>query len=171
MRLSVEQLPRSWSEPAESTSCGRASPSKEPLLANLLRRFFHAFGPDRIRSLGPRVLQAQRHNQHPSGSPDMSSSSTVPVRMPCGVPGKACYIVWKTQFLVDDRYQLLRALGRGAYGIVVSARDSISGQKVAIKKISAVFENPIVAWRTLREVIHGCNPVLAVPTLKAVGRV
>ena len=82
----------------------------------------------------------------------MSSNSTVPVRMPCGVPGKACYIVWKTQFLVDDRYQLTRALGRGAYGIVVAAKDTISGQKVAIKKISAVFENPIVAWRTLREV-------------------
>lgn len=87
----------------------------------------------------------------------MSSSSTVPVRMPCGIPGKACYVVWKTSFVVDDRYQLLRALGRGAYGVVVSARDSISGKKVAIKKVSAVFENPIVAWRTLREVRGRCR--------------
>lgn len=82
----------------------------------------------------------------------MSSSSGIPVRMPCGLPGKSAYMVWKTQFVVDDRYELLRALGRGAYGIVVSARDRKSGRQVAIKKISSVFENPIVAWRTLREV-------------------
>lgn len=80
------------------------------------------------------------------------SSSSIPVRMPCSVPGKACYVVWKNQFLIDDRYQPLRALGRGAYGMVMSARDAVTGDKVAIKKINAVFENPIVAWRTLREV-------------------
>ena len=42
--------------------------------------------------------------------------------------------------------------------------------QVAIKKINAVFENPIVAWRTLREVrvtLHGtvhnsCDPDLVV---------
>jgi hypothetical protein len=42
--------------------------------------------------------------------------------------------------------------------------------QVAIKKINSVFENPIVAWRTLREVhvmLHGtarnsCNPDLPV---------
>lgn len=82
----------------------------------------------------------------------MSSSSGTPVRMPCGLPGKAAYLVWKTQFVVDDRYELLRGLGRGAYGIVVSARDRVSKRHVAIKKISAVFDNPIAAWRTLREV-------------------
>lgn len=80
------------------------------------------------------------------------SSSSIPVRMPCSVPGKACYVVWKNQFLIDDRYQPIRALGRGAYGMVMSARDAVTGDKVAIKKINAVFENPIVAWRTLREV-------------------
>ncbi len=82
----------------------------------------------------------------------MNMNSSTPVRMPCNIPGKACYVVWKTQFLVDDRYQPIRALGRGAYGIVMSARDEVTGEKVAIKKITAVFENPIVAWRTLREV-------------------
>ena len=88
--------------------------------------------------------------------------SCIPVRMPCSVPGKAAYVVWKTEFLVDDRYQLLRALGRGAYGVVVSARDSLTGQKVAIKKIASVFDNHIVAWRTLREVRcwHGILPDL-----------
>lgn len=79
-------------------------------------------------------------------------NSAIPVRMPCSIPGKACYVVWKNQFLIDERYQPIRALGRGAYGMVMSARDQITGDKVAIKKINAVFENPIVAWRTLREV-------------------
>ena len=84
--------------------------------------------------------------------PSSTMNSSIPVRMPCNIPGKACFVVWKTQFLIDDKYSPLRALGRGAYGIVMSARDEVTGEMVAIKKISSVFENPIVAWRTLREV-------------------
>jgi len=42
--------------------------------------------------------------------------------------------------------------GKGAYGIVCSARDSITGEKVAIKKIANAFENLIDATRTLREI-------------------
>ena len=37
---------------------------------------------------------------------------------------------------VGPRYEKLSFLGEGAYGVVVSATDKVSGEKVAIKKIS-----------------------------------
>jgi hypothetical protein len=57
-------------------------------------------------------------------------NNATPVRMPCSIQGKACYVVWKNQFIIDERYEPIRALGRGAYGMVMSARDQITGQKV-----------------------------------------
>ena len=42
--------------------------------------------------------------------------------------------------------------GKGAYGIVCSAKDVITGEKVAIKKISNAFDNVTDATRTLREI-------------------
>jgi serine/threonine protein kinase len=53
---------------------------------------------------------------------------------------------------IDVRYKNLKPIGSGSYGIVCSANDTITGQKVAIKKISNVFEDLIDAKRILREI-------------------
>ncbi len=45
-------------------------------------------------------------------------------------------------FKVGPRYHSLEFLGEGAYGVVVSAVDSINGQKVAIKKV-VPFEHQV----------------------------
>ena len=42
-------------------------------------------------------------------------------------------------------------MGSGAYGVVCSAIDNITGEKVAIKKIEKAFDHPIFTKRTLRE--------------------
>lgn len=52
---------------------------------------------------------------------------------------------------VDSRYTPLKQIGTGAYGVVVAARDELSGDRVAVKKVSNVFSNAIDARRTLRE--------------------
>mmetsp|Transcript_13662 Transcript_13662/g.36695 ORF Transcript_13662/g.36695 Transcript_13662/m.36695 type:complete len:392 (-) Transcript_13662:456-1631(-) len=59
--------------------------------------------------------------------------------------------VMGTRFECPDRYTLIKPIGQGAYGIVCSARDNATGDKVAIKKISAIFDNLIDCKRTLRE--------------------
>ena len=41
--------------------------------------------------------------------------------------------------MIDKRYQNLSPIGRGAYGLVASADDTLTGRKVAIKRISRVF--------------------------------
>ncbi|KAI7886292.1 MAP kinase [Lichtheimia hyalospora FSU 10163] len=43
-------------------------------------------------------------------------------------------------------------MGQGAYGVVCAAKDSESGEQVAIKKVCRIFEKNILAKRALREV-------------------
>lgn len=56
------------------------------------------------------------------------------------------------QFDIKTRYQLIRPIGHGAYGVVISASDKETNEKVAIKKISRAFEDPVDAKRILREI-------------------
>lgn len=57
------------------------------------------------------------------------------------------------QFEIETKYNFLRPIGHGAYGVVISAIDKSQGeQKVAIKKITRVFDDPVDAKRILREI-------------------
>lgn len=60
--------------------------------------------------------------------------------------------MWRTTFEIDERYQPIKAIGKGAYGVVCSAKNMSSGEKIAIKKIGNAFENLTDARRTLREI-------------------
>jgi len=52
---------------------------------------------------------------------------------------------------VDVRYDIIKPIGYGAYGFVCSAKDSVTGEFVAIKKIPKVFDDLIDGKRILRE--------------------
>jgi len=52
---------------------------------------------------------------------------------------------------LQKKYQITRELGQGAYGIVCAAKNIQTGQEVAIKKVTKIFEKPILAKRALRE--------------------
>lgn len=52
---------------------------------------------------------------------------------------------------VPSRYSVNKIIGRGAYGLVCSAVDTETGDKVAIKKIPRVFDDLVDAKRILRE--------------------
>ncbi|XP_022917595.1 mitogen-activated protein kinase ERK-A [Onthophagus taurus] len=60
-------------------------------------------------------------------------------------------IVRGQAFEVGPRYTNLAYIGEGAYGMVVSAYDTVTKTKVAIKKISP-FEHQTYCQRTLREI-------------------
>jgi serine/threonine protein kinase len=53
---------------------------------------------------------------------------------------------------IDKKYSLIRPIGHGAYGVVISSLNKETGDKVAIKKISRAFEDPVDAKRILREI-------------------
>lgn len=40
-----------------------------------------------------------------------------------------------TEFIVDARYDVIKQIGSGAYGVVVSAVDKATNRKYAIKKV------------------------------------
>ncbi|KHJ46279.1 kinase domain protein [Trichuris suis] len=56
-----------------------------------------------------------------------------------------------TRMLILKRYQNLKAIGSGAQGLVCAANDVVSGQSVAIKKLSRPFQNVTHAKRAYRE--------------------
>ncbi|EJD07617.1 kinase-like protein [Fomitiporia mediterranea MF3/22] len=55
-------------------------------------------------------------------------------------------------FHVEKRWKMVRDMGSGAYGVVISAADEISGETVAIKLVTRVFEKTSLAKRALREI-------------------
>lgn len=55
------------------------------------------------------------------------------------------------RFECPSRYSLIRPIGQGAYGIVCSAKDNVTGEKVAIKKITNIVNSAVDCKRTLRE--------------------
>ena len=63
--------------------------------------------------------------------------------------------VYDTNFKLENRYEVIDAIGSGAYGTVVAAEDLKCKEGrpniVAIKKIERAFEHPLFTRRTLRE--------------------
>ncbi|OAY60636.1 mitogen-activated protein kinase 20 [Manihot esculenta] len=51
-----------------------------------------------------------------------------------------------------NRYKIQEVIGKGSYGVVCSAIDTYTGEKVAIKKIHDIFEHISDAARILREI-------------------
>lgn len=57
-----------------------------------------------------------------------------------------------TTFQVKDNYEYIKMVGRGAYGVVVSATDTKRDVGIAIKKVPNAFEDLIDAKRIVREI-------------------
>ncbi|KAF8631885.1 hypothetical protein AX15_002150 [Amanita polypyramis BW_CC] len=55
-------------------------------------------------------------------------------------------------FHVEKRWKLVREMGAGAYGVVISAVDEISRETVAIKLVTRIFDKVQLAKRALREI-------------------
>ena len=52
----------------------------------------------------------------------------------CSIPGKTAWVIWRTLFEIDEAYMPIKAIGKGAYGVVCSAENRHTREKVAIKK-------------------------------------
>ncbi|KNG81438.1 mitogen-activated protein kinase spm1 [Aspergillus nomiae NRRL 13137] len=66
--------------------------------------------------------------------------------------GRKIFKVFNQDFIVDERYNVTKELGQGAYGIVCAATNIQTGEGVAIKKVTNVFSKKILAKRALREI-------------------
>ena len=95
-------------------------------------------GDDVVRAARAKRRKARRDREGRSGRGTAAATSKFAV---CG-----------TVFEVDAKYAPIKPIGKGAYGVVCSARDVETNRKVAIKKIVNAFENVVDAKRTLREI-------------------
>ncbi|KAJ5244828.1 Mitogen-activated protein kinase hog1 [Penicillium chrysogenum] len=59
--------------------------------------------------------------------------------------------IFGTAFEITSRYMNLQPVGTGAFGLVCSARDQLTGQPVAVKKIVKPFSSSVLSKRTYRE--------------------
>jgi len=59
--------------------------------------------------------------------------------------------IFGTTFEITSRYTDLQPVGMGAFGLVCSAKDQLTGQSVAVKKIMKPFSTPVLSKRTYRE--------------------
>eukprot|EP00177_Eucheuma_denticulatum_P004765 GFKZ01008660.1.p1 GENE.GFKZ01008660.1~~GFKZ01008660.1.p1 ORF type:complete len:499 (-),score=72.75 GFKZ01008660.1:1502-2890(-) len=69
--------------------------------------------------------------------------------------------------LLANRYCLDQVIGEGAYGVVASAQDVVTGDKVAVKRIRRVLDTYPMATRILRELkflrlLRGHNNVIEI---------
>ncbi|CEO94413.1 Mitogen-activated protein kinase [Plasmodiophora brassicae] len=60
-------------------------------------------------------------------------------------------VVGGETFVLPSRYQPLKIIGKGSYGVVSSVVDTVTKQTFAVKKIHSVFERRSYMRRTLRE--------------------
>lgn len=61
-------------------------------------------------------------------------------------------VATKATFPLPEGYEFKRHLGSGAYGTVVACTNTKTGEDVAVKRISKVFDRKILTKRTLREI-------------------
>ncbi|XP_039114600.1 mitogen-activated protein kinase 15-like isoform X2 [Dioscorea cayenensis subsp. rotundata] len=64
----------------------------------------------------------------------------------------AAEIEFFTEYGEGSRYRIEEVVGKGSYGIVCSAYDTQTSEKVAIKRINDIFEHVSDATRILREI-------------------
>ncbi|KAL3235185.1 hypothetical protein RNJ44_02973 [Nakaseomyces bracarensis] len=66
---------------------------------------------------------------------------------------RSTFKVYNQDFTIDKRFQLIKEIGHGAYGIVCSARftEASEDTTVAIKKVTNIFSKTLLCKRSLRE--------------------
>eukprot|EP00193_Tetraselmis_chui_P021934 CAMPEP_0177795238 /NCGR_PEP_ID=MMETSP0491_2-20121128/26119_1 /TAXON_ID=63592 /ORGANISM="Tetraselmis chuii, Strain PLY429" /LENGTH=390 /DNA_ID=CAMNT_0019318041 /DNA_START=380 /DNA_END=1552 /DNA_ORIENTATION=- len=91
--------------------------------------------------------------------PHTSASMTDALSPPDTTPGQRVgsrqynhFTVCGNLFECPAKFTPINPIGKGAYGVVCSARNADTDEKVAIKKIGKAFENIVDSKRTLREI-------------------
>ncbi|KAL7466058.1 hypothetical protein ACHAXS_006350 [Conticribra weissflogii] len=89
----------------------------------------------------------------PRGTPGSVSGHSAYSRFKSTTPYSAhTFKAGNHTFTVDSKYSFIRVIGSGAYGVVISAQDTQTNTRVAIKMVPKAFQDEIDAKRILREI-------------------
>ena len=86
-----------------------------------------------------------------SNSGEISSENKIDRPIKWG-KNKHSFTISGCKFVVDERYEYIKQIGVGAYGVVCSCYDKKENRNVAIKKVGNAFEDLIDAKRIVREI-------------------
>lgn len=112
-----------------------------------------------VNNLGPKLIEKEGEEQGLKIVEDFDFSGLSVIKVPKRValvmdPHKKNSLdkEFFTEYGEANRYQIQEVVGKGSYGVVGSAVDTHTGEKVAIKKINDVFDHVSDATRILREI-------------------
>ena len=95
----------------------------------------------------------ETNNKNRPHSGDQSKKKPVKIDYPVKwLKNKHSFTVAGSEFIVDERYEYVKQIGVGAYGVVISCYDKKTNHNVAIKKVGNAFEDLIDAKRIVREI-------------------
>ncbi|RDX67780.1 Mitogen-activated protein kinase 15 [Mucuna pruriens] len=136
-------------------------------IRRLFQRRASASADDHNNANNSRVLVRDLRAQlasipHQDRQTDFDFSSLKPIKVPTQIPFRPSSMdnqkkgAPETEFFTEygeaSQYQIQEVVGKGSYGVVGSAIDTHTGERVAIKKINDVFEHVSDATRILREI-------------------
>ncbi len=96
---------------------------------------------------GKATARTSKQASHVGGSDNDDSSTKI-----WEANHPVSYSIGGSPFMMDSRYRDLKPIGKGSYGTVCCARDTLGGGKVAIKKIQSMSKHAVNAKHVLREI-------------------
>ena len=95
----------------------------------------------------------ETNNKNRPHSGDQSKKKPVKIDYPVKwLKNKHSFTIAGSEFIIDERYEYVKQIGVGAYGVVISCYDKKTNHNVAIKKVGNAFEDLIDAKRIVREI-------------------
>ncbi len=91
----------------------------------------------------------EKKEKKQTSNPNKQTSIDRPIKWSSS---KHTFTVSGTKFVVDERYEYIKQIGLGAYGVVCSCYDKKENRNVAIKKVGNAFEDLVDAKRIVREI-------------------
>eukprot|EP00955_Chlamydomonas_euryale_P054637 355903-Chlamydomonas_euryale.AAC.14 len=101
-------------------------------------------GPSTPRGKAQQAGRPAANAQHGASTRDAP-----PAAVTVGGPAPPSFLPSSAE---SKRYTVHEVIGKGSYGTVCAATDNLTGERVAIKRISNVFDNVADAVRILREI-------------------
>ncbi|KAL5577078.1 hypothetical protein UlMin_018777, partial [Ulmus minor] len=109
----------------------------------------------------PEASRFEDQNELEISSVEFDSSFLKRIKVPLRTNQKVAFVgpekimldkEFFTEYGEASQYEIQEVVGKGSYGVVASAIDTHTGERVAIKKINDVFEHVSDATRILREI-------------------
>ena len=112
----------------------------------------HVLNHNKSQSKNHTLTGSQSQNKRLRSSSNNKNSNKYVDRPVKWYGNKHTFVVSGSKFVVDERYEYIKQIGVGAYGVVCSCFDKRLNKEVAVKKVGNAFEDLIDAKRIVREI-------------------